>query len=213
MPYSYISALPNPALATTGFESFKAVCCWCTVHRCCRSVLLFCSLFCFVFPGTYADSIADGNNCRQGLRQVNHHVTTVLWKMCVRVLAASIRCLHVCPFQGLRTTIVDEMADPTINIIIVHPRGECYLRCKYICSACFFPGNTRPAAPVESEALHEALVSATWDAVAVMNALPKRYGRQRELASILWHVSRPGCNRSTHHQALLSQHRVRSSLV
>lgn len=29
-------------------------------------------------------------------------------------------------------------------------------------------------ASVENEAVHEALVAATWDAVAVMNALPKR---------------------------------------
>ncbi|CAN0334805.1 unnamed protein product [Ascophyllum nodosum] len=34
-------------------------------------------------------------------------------------------------------------------------------------------GRTLPTAAIENEALHEALVSATWDAVAVMNALPK----------------------------------------
>lgn len=31
-----------------------------------------------------------------------------------------------------------------------------------------------PAALVDNDSAHEALVSATWDAIAVMNALPKR---------------------------------------
>ena len=32
----------------------------------------------------------------------------------------------------------------------------------------------KATAASENESVHEALVSATWDAVAVMNALPKR---------------------------------------
>lgn len=36
-----------------------------------------------------------------------------------------------------------------------------------------YPGASRSDPSTRNEAVHEALVSATWDAVAIMNALPR----------------------------------------